>query len=207
MPGRPELDRWSAFPDAADVSDWAKTTIAGLAEQKLVKGDGWGCLHPKGFITRAEFAQVLYNLDIQFCKNADELPADGLVVYTGPSPLDVTDFAGKLFIGGGDAMTLTGDAPEAEIYQRMNDFAVLTVEGKVGLVSLHSRFGVVNGSGSAEEVALRAEKTKNELTADKTTTEYDAGLTDAVAAHADPVPALTPENAPSRSRSMSAMWT
>ena len=183
----------NAFPDGGDVSDWAKATLAGLAEQDLIHGDGWGCIHPKGNITRAEFAQVLYNLKIQFCKDASELPEGGLVVYTGPSPLDITGFAGKLFIGGGSAMTLTGDAPEAEIYQRMNDSAVLTVEGKVGLVSLHTRFGTVNGSGSADEVALRAEGTKNNLHADKTTTDYDAGLTGASMSH-DAVSALTPEN-------------
>ena len=183
----------NVFPDAASVSEWAKTTLAGLTERKLVNGDGWGNLNPKGYITRAEFAQVLYNLNIQFCKDAAELPEDGIVVYTGPSPLDITDFSGRLFIGGGSAMTITGDAPEAEIYQRMNDNGVLTVDGKVALVSLHSRFGVVNGGGSADEVALRAEMTRSELSAGKTTTDYDAGLTGATAAHVDPVPALTPE--------------
>ena len=184
----------NSFPDGADVSDWAKATLAGLVEQDLIHGDGWGCIHPKGNITRAELAQVLYNLNIQFCKDASALPEDGLVVYTGPSPLDVTGFAGKLFIGGGDAMTLTGDAPESEIYQRMNDGAVLTVANQVGLVSLHSRYGAVNGYGSADEVMLRAEKTQNFLQSAKTTTDYDAGLTDAVITHVNPVPALTPEN-------------
>ena len=184
----------NAFPDGADVSDWAKATLAGLAEQDLIHGDGWGCIHPKGNITRAEFAQVLYNLNIQFCKDASELPDDGLVVYTGPSPLDVTGFAGKLFIGGGDAMTLTGDAPESEIFQRMNTGAVLTVEGKVGQISLYTRYGVANGSGSADVVALCAAKSDNQLDAGKTSLLYDAGLADAKISHVDPLPALTPEN-------------
>ena len=184
----------NAFPDGADVSDWAKATLAGLVEQDLIHGDGWGCIHPKGNITRAEFAQVLYNLNIQFCKDADALPADGIVVYTGPSPLDITGFAGKLFIGGGEAMTLTGDAPESEIYQRMNEVSTLTIDGKVGLVSVHSRYSIVRGSGSADEVALRAEKTQNYLDSAKTTTDYDAGLTGAAIAHVSPVPALTPDN-------------
>ena len=183
-----------AFPDGGDVADWAKATLAGMAERKLIKGDAKGSLYPKGHITRAEFAQVLYNLNIQFCKDPAKLPKDGLVVYTGPSPLDISGFEGRLFIGGGNAMTLNGDAPKAEIYQRMNTGATLLVNGKVDLVSLHSRYGVVDGTGSADEVALCAAKAVNKLRSGKTTVNYDSGLADSKLSHAEPVPALTPEN-------------
>ena len=181
------------FTDASQITDWAKKTLAGMVEAGLVRGDK-NMLNPKGNITRAEFAQVLYNLKLQFCSKADALPEDGIVIYSGASPLDVTDFAGQLFLAGKDQIALTGDAPDAQIYVRMNRGAAVTVDGNVASVDLYTRQTRLDGDGSAKSVGVYAPACEVSLKADKTDKSYDDGLLGVEKAETDPVPALTPEN-------------
>lgn len=184
----------NSFPDGASASDWAKATVAGLTERGLVKGDDKGRLNPKGNITRAEFAQVLYNMDIQFCKDASRLPEDGIVVYSGASALDVSDFKGTLYLGGGTEMKLTGDAPEATVIVRMEPNAKVTVDGKVADVELYSRGAQLSGAGRAEQVGEHAPDCKISLANGGVDRSYDAGLFGVTTLQTNPVPALTPEN-------------
>ena len=181
------------FGDASKVAEWAKGTMAGMVEAGLVNGNDRGNLNPTGNITRAEFAQVLYNMNIQFCKDASQLPEDGLVVYTGPSPLDITGFSGKLLLGGGTAMTLTGDAPEAEIVVRMEPNAKLTVNGAVKSVALCSNGATLAGSGSAGTVGQYASDCKIQLKNNGLDKNYDDGLRGVKTYMNDIIP-LTPEN-------------
>lgn len=53
-----ELDK---FADGADVSSWAKGYTAALVSNGYVNGSD-GRLNPKNNITRAEFAQIMYNM-------------------------------------------------------------------------------------------------------------------------------------------------
>ncbi len=50
-----------SFSDNALVSSWAKGAVASMVEKGYVNGSN-GKLNPRGNITRAEFAQVMYNL-------------------------------------------------------------------------------------------------------------------------------------------------
>ncbi len=52
------------FVDFADVSDWAKTSVAAMAKAGVVSGTGNGKFEPKTVITRASLAQILYAADI-----------------------------------------------------------------------------------------------------------------------------------------------
>lgn len=63
----------AAFSDASAVSDWAVASVAGLVKAGIVSGDA-GRLNPTAGITRAEIAQMLYELDLQFCSDAAALP-------------------------------------------------------------------------------------------------------------------------------------
>lgn len=68
-------------PSAAGRSPrWAAWSRPGI-----VNGDN-GSLHPTASITRAEIAQMLYNLGLQFCSDAAALPASGRVIIPAPRP-------------------------------------------------------------------------------------------------------------------------
>lgn len=62
LPEAKEVSKpYNAFSDWRDVSDYAVKAMKGFIESGIVKGDGTN-LRPKATSTRAETAQVLYNL-------------------------------------------------------------------------------------------------------------------------------------------------
>ena len=66
------------FSDAADVASWAKEGIEALIVNGYVAGSN-GKLNPNAKITRAEFAQVMYNLIKIYTSRSDEIPVSGAV--------------------------------------------------------------------------------------------------------------------------------
>lgn len=50
------------FADRSQISKWAAESVIAAAELKLVQGKPDGSFAPKGKMTRAESAQVIYNL-------------------------------------------------------------------------------------------------------------------------------------------------
>ncbi len=50
------------FGDADQISDWAKDYMSILTKKSYVNGDNLGNANPKAYITRAEFAQIMYNI-------------------------------------------------------------------------------------------------------------------------------------------------
>lgn len=53
----------ATFPDQGTISSWAKDAVNEMAKLGLVKGNEKGNFAPKGIFTRAQVAQVLYNVD------------------------------------------------------------------------------------------------------------------------------------------------
>lgn len=51
----------AGFTDSAEIADWAKEPMAAPVKAGTVSGDG-GRLIPTGGATRAQMAQILYNL-------------------------------------------------------------------------------------------------------------------------------------------------
>lgn len=49
------------FSDRSEISSYARSAISALGASGIVTGSGNGAFSPKGFITRAEAAQLLYN--------------------------------------------------------------------------------------------------------------------------------------------------
>lgn len=181
------------FSDAGDISSWATKTLAGMVDNGLLKGSG-GKLNPKANITRAEFAQVIFNLGIVFFSDPAELPEDGIAVYTGADALDVTDFAGTLYLAGADKrVTMKGDAPESTVYVRKNPGAIVTVSGNVGDVHVCTRDAELKGSGSAKSVELAGVHSVNSLATENEAVTYDAGLSGVTSRVNEPA-ALTPDN-------------
>ncbi len=56
-----DLSPLSAFSDKDRISDYAKAGLAGMVSRGYLKGSE-GRLNPKSYITREEFAQVMYNI-------------------------------------------------------------------------------------------------------------------------------------------------
>lgn len=50
------------FGDANQISSWARDYMSILTQKAYVNGDNLGNVNPKAYITRAEFAQLMYNI-------------------------------------------------------------------------------------------------------------------------------------------------
>ncbi|MDD4754842.1 MAG: S-layer homology domain-containing protein, partial [Prolixibacteraceae bacterium] len=106
------------FSDKNLISDWAIESVSSLISAGYVAGSN-GQLNPKQFITRAEFAQVMYNLIKNYVNESGTYTTDykGNVMVNEP---DVTlknlTVKGDLIIGDGvgngtvtlDSVTVTG---------------------------------------------------------------------------------------------------
>ena len=96
------LDR---FTDKATVSAWAVPELAAMAENGYVNGSN-GKLNPLNSITRAEFAQVMYNMIRRYYKTAgtysDPLTGNRMINAPGVTLRGVT-VEGDLIVGEGAA--------------------------------------------------------------------------------------------------------
>ena len=182
----------AAFTDASAVSDWAVASVAGLVKAGIVSGDA-GRLSPKATITRAEIAQMLYELGLQFCSDAAALPASGRVVYTGAAPLTADAFSGTLYLGGTAGRDLGGMDITGTLVVRTDPNGTVTVGGTVDTLAVAAEDTTVAGAGHAGLVRLLARGCTVTLAADKTASEYDPMLRGVGKVVTDPVPALSPE--------------
>ena len=91
------------FSDAADISSWAKPEIAAMVAAGYVKGSNLK-LNPKGFITRAQFAQIMDNLIKGYIKAAGtytSVPIGNILINTPNVNLKGVTVTGDLIIGDG----------------------------------------------------------------------------------------------------------
>ena len=87
---------FAGFTDANQISDYARKAMATFIKEGIVSGKGGGILDPKGTATRAEAAQIIYNMLQGDIKNlADtKLPlavgllSDPMDVYIDKSAMD-----------------------------------------------------------------------------------------------------------------------
>ena len=182
----------AAFSDASAVSDWAVASVAGLVKAGIVSGDA-GRLNPTAGITRAEIAQMLYELGLQFCSDAAALPASGRVVYTGTQPLTAGTFTGTLYLGGAAGRDLGSLNVTGTLVVRTDPNGTVTAGGTVDTLAVAAEGTTVAGTGHAGLVCLLARGCTVSLAADKTDAEYDPMLRGVDTLTTDPVPALSPE--------------
>ncbi len=120
------------FSDKDDVAAWAVSDVASLVDSGYINGDINGSLYPLNNITRAEFAQVMYNITQQYMAyegtfitvgagnvmvkapnvslqnltvNGDLVIGDG--AGAGTINLLNVNITGRLVIRGGETVTLT----------------------------------------------------------------------------------------------------
>ncbi len=167
----------SKFSDSASVATWAKEGLEGLIINGYVAGSN-GKLNPTSRITRAEFAQVMYNLiktygntaeDISFSgelhgnmiirgdkvKNVKNLIINGdLIVGDGiPSGFDFDNVTvnGRVVIRAKGSFTFDGTANELIIASENSQVTISSdsTVSKVTIVSDSSSFEVLEGSGES----------------------------------------------------------
>ena len=165
-----------AFPDASGVSGWAVASVAGLVRAGIVNGDDTGHLNPTASITRAEIAQMLYELGLQFCSDADALPDSGRVIYTGAAPLTADAFTGTLYLGGAAGRDLGALNITGTLVVRTDPNGTVTVGGAVDALTVAAEGTTVAGSGHAGLVRVLMRGCTVTLAADQTSQEYDIML-------------------------------
>lgn len=91
------------FSDKSDISSWATDSVASLVEASYIAGSN-GKVNPKQYITRAEFAQIMYNLLKNYIKTAGTCTtvSKGNVMINVPDvTLKNVTINGDLIIGDG----------------------------------------------------------------------------------------------------------
>ena len=105
-----DLDRYadtdlSKFSDYRQVSDWALPYVKAMVGAGYIQGRNTG-LAPQDSITRAEFAQVFYNIIRQYIVKSGSFSGSlegNLLIRTGDVTLKDTKIDGDLIIGNGAA--------------------------------------------------------------------------------------------------------
>ncbi|MGN0978769.1 MAG: S-layer homology domain-containing protein [Candidatus Avoscillospira sp.] len=105
-----DLDRYadtdlSKFPDAKQVSDWALPYVRAMVGAGYIQGRDTG-LAPQDNITRAEFAQVFYNIISQYIVKSGSFNGSlkgNLLIRSGDVTLKNATIDGDLIIGNGAA--------------------------------------------------------------------------------------------------------
>lgn len=91
------------FKDKDIVASWAKGATASLVASKYVSGAN-GYLNAKSYITRAEFAQLMYNLVKTYIDESGvvtDLPEGNVIVRASNVTIKDTEIKGDVIIGDG----------------------------------------------------------------------------------------------------------
>ena len=123
--------RTTDFRDMASVSSYAKDHVNAMAALGHVHGYSDGTFQPKKSITRAEVAQLIYQLFDVIADQPDEIPASGSVLYRGTEALPaVLEHNGDLFIGCGlmESLTVESWQINGTLYLRTAGSAALDLQ-------------------------------------------------------------------------------
>ena len=95
-----DREAYTEFADAASVSAYARDSVSAMRTLGLLGGYEDGSFRPLAYITRAEIAQLLYNILDCIADAPDELPESGTVLYRGAEalPAELT-LDGTLILG------------------------------------------------------------------------------------------------------------
>jgi hypothetical protein len=153
------------FLDSDEISDWAKGEVYALVNAGYIQGSN-GRLNPKANISRAEFAQVMYNLIKQYINKEGVYTdvADGNIMVNVPNVIlkDVT-VNGDLIIGDGVGdgdVTLDNVTIKGNLIARgggMNSIIIIGggVSGRVIVAKVDGQIRVsVEGGASVEVVEI-----------------------------------------------------
>lgn len=126
------------FPDRSEVGTWAYDAVSAMVEHGYVNGYSDGRLNPKGYITRGEMAQIMYNI---FHSVHDSGTLTGTyrsaVLVRGAADIHDAVFEGDLILANG-------------LREREIDLTNVTVKGR--LVAWGGTVVRVNGQSAVSGV-------------------------------------------------------
>lgn len=91
------------YSDADQVSNWAKASLSTLTAKGYISGSD-GKINPKSDVTRAEFAQVMYNMIAGYVDKGQtltEVPEGNVVLRSDDVTLKGVTVTGDLIVGDG----------------------------------------------------------------------------------------------------------
>ena len=101
-------DAYAQFSDGNTVSEYARFAVGAMKELGLVNGYSDGSVKPKKTITRAEVAQLLFNLFDTIATTPEEIAGEGRILYKGTEPLpEELTVEGSLILAQGTPKELT----------------------------------------------------------------------------------------------------
>ena len=122
------------FTDLSEISGWATGEVYALVNNGYIQGSN-GMLNPQGYITRAEFAQVMYNTIKEYISEAGEYSIDvvgNLMKNTPGVVLTDSTVVGDIIIGDGvgdGAVTLDGVNVEGRLLVRGGGAESVIIKG------------------------------------------------------------------------------
>jgi len=101
-------EAYTQFSDGDTVSEYARFAVGAMKELGLVNGYSDGSVKPKKTITRAEVAQLLFNLFDTIATTPEEITGEGRILYKGTEPLpEELTVEGSLILAQGTPKELT----------------------------------------------------------------------------------------------------
>lgn len=140
----------NGFNDLGSISEWAKGEVFALINNGYIQGAN-GKVNPKGFITRAEFAQLMDNIIKGYISNEGEytLEVEGNLMINAPGVvLKESNISGDLIIGdgvGNGEVTLEDVVVEGRLLVRGGGKDSIVIKGSstVGSITIARIDGVV----------------------------------------------------------------
>ena len=101
-------EAYTQFSDGDTVSEYARFAVGAMKELGLVNGYTDGSVKPGKTITRAEVAQLLFNLFDAIANTPEEITGTGRILYRGTDPLpEELTVEGTLILAQGTPADLT----------------------------------------------------------------------------------------------------
>lgn len=189
-------DMLDKFADSDSVADWAKSEVATMVEAGYVNGSD-GYLGPNRTITRAEFAQLIYNMAKSYITEpgtVTEIVSGNVIIRTGDLTLSGITISGDLIIADGvdaasislDNVTVAGRVVirgAGTVYVGVGtDIDAVVVSSKTGSTNITVESGAsVDSITCDSSVTVSGEGSVNEVTANGGTAIVTTPNTDVTA--------------------------
>lgn len=151
------------FADSANVADWARGSMAALAEKGMMNGVGNNQLAPLSNITRASVAKLVDNMISEYVTESKTISGDvkGIVLVVGDVDVTVKDatLSENLIVApkaAGAEVVLTGSTKASDVYVDAAANVKVDAQATAGDVQLSAPKAAAEVAGKVDTVATTA---------------------------------------------------
>lgn len=151
------------FADSANVADWARGSMAALAEKGMMNGVGNNQLAPLANITRASVAKLVDNMISEYVTESKTISGDvkGIVLVVGDVDVTVKDatLSENLIVApkaAGAEVVLTGSTKASDVYVDAAANVKVDAQATAGDVQLSAPKAAAEVAGKVDTVATTA---------------------------------------------------